>query len=105
MVFFGIFTLLTFVRLRETYHSKIKNRRLRELGLPVPASPPLAARVKVFATIALFRPIHMLFTEPIVGLVSLYVATEFATLFSFFAAVPYTFGRVYHFSLEQTGLV
>ena len=51
------------------------------------------------------RPIHMLTTEPLVTLVCLYVAVDFGILFSFFAAIPYTFGKVYGFELEQSGLV
>lgn len=47
----------------------------------------------------------MLFLEPIVGFICLYVSAEFGTLFSFFAAVPYTFGKVYQFTLEESGLV
>ncbi|KAK5989443.1 Major facilitator superfamily multidrug transporter mdrA [Cladobotryum mycophilum] len=47
----------------------------------------------------------MLFTEPIVAFICLYVAVDFGTLFSFFAAVPYTFGTVYHFDLEESGLI
>jgi Major Facilitator Superfamily len=105
MIFFAIFTMITFIPFRETFHSKLKQHRLKELGLPIPPTPPVGARIKAFATIALFRPIRMLFTEPIVGLTSLYVACMFATLFSFFAAFPYIFRTVYHFNLEQSGLV
>jgi hypothetical protein len=58
-------------------------------------------------TIAVLRPLQMLLTEPIVAMICLYVACMFATLFTFFAAVPYVFvsGAAYHFSLEQAGLV
>jgi hypothetical protein len=47
----------------------------------------------------------MLFTEPIVAFFSLYIAFNFAMLFTFFAAFPYVFEKVYHFSTEQSGLV
>jgi hypothetical protein len=47
----------------------------------------------------------MLFTEPIVAFLSLYVAFNFSVLFSFFAAFPYTFKKVYGFDTEQSGLV
>jgi hypothetical protein len=47
----------------------------------------------------------MLFTEPIVAFISLYVACEFATLFSFFAAVPLVFETIYRFDLEKSGLI
>lgn len=59
----------------------------------------------MFLTIALIRPVLMLFTEPIVTFICLYVAFEFATLFCFFASVPYVFQGVYHFSIESTGLI
>jgi len=47
----------------------------------------------------------MLLTEPIVAFLSLYVAFNFAVLFTFFAAFPYVFETVYHFTTEQSGLV
>jgi hypothetical protein len=47
----------------------------------------------------------MLFTEPIVSFICLYVACEFATLFTFFAAIPLIFQGVYHMSLEVSGLI
>jgi hypothetical protein len=46
-----------------------------------------------------------LVTEPIVTFLSLYVAFNFAVLFTFFASVPYVFGLVYHFDRGNTGLV
>lgn len=62
-------------------------------------------KLKSSATIALVRPIQMLLTEPIVTFICLYVACEFATLFSFFAAVPLVFQGIYGFGLEDSGLV
>lgn len=47
----------------------------------------------------------MLLFEPLVGFISLYTAFTFAVLFVFFAAIPYTFTKVYHFSTYQNGLV
>ncbi|KAJ5601214.1 hypothetical protein N7510_010748 [Penicillium lagena] len=105
MIFFAIFTLFTIAMAKETFHPVIRRRRAKELGQNIPPSPPLSAKIRLFATIALLRPILMLFTEPIVGLICLYVACEFATLFSFFAAIPLTFEGVYHFGIEDTGLV
>jgi hypothetical protein len=105
MVFFAIFTLLTIGLSRETFHPILKRRRSKELGLDLPPSPPLSSKIRLFATIALVRPIHMLVTEPIVAFICLYVACEFATLFSFFAAIPLIFQGVYHFHIEDSGLV
>ncbi|KAJ6010106.1 hypothetical protein N7522_005122 [Penicillium canescens] len=105
MVFFAIFTLITICISRETFHPILKRRRSKELGLDIPPSQPLSSKIRLFATIALVRPIHMLVTEPIVAFICLYVACEFATLFSFFAAIPLIFQGVYQFSIEDSGLV
>lgn len=105
LIFFAIFSLVLTALSHETFHPIIKRRLAKKRGDDVPPSPPLKARIKTFAVVALIRPVHMLFTEPIVAFIALYVSAEFGTLFSFFAAVPYTFGTVYHFSLEHSGLV
>ncbi|KAK3349580.1 major facilitator superfamily transporter [Lasiosphaeria hispida] len=106
MLFFCAFSLLLIVPFgRETFHPILKRRRAKQLGHTVSPSPPLREKAQEFLTITIFRPLLMLVTEPIVGLVCLYVSCEFATLFTFFAAVPYIFERVYDFSVEQTGLV
>lgn len=47
----------------------------------------------------------MLFTEPIVAFLGLYVGFNFAVLYSFFAAIPLVFESVYHFSIETSSLV
>ncbi|KAK0651008.1 major facilitator superfamily domain-containing protein, partial [Cercophora newfieldiana] len=105
-LFFCAFSLLLIIPFgRETFHSAIQRRRAKALNHPVDPSPPLNKRVQQFLTITILRPLHMLFTEPIVGLVCLYVSCEFATLFTFFAAVPYIFHSVYNFTVEQSGLV
>jgi hypothetical protein len=46
----------------------------------------------------------MLCTEPITIMLSLYTAFTFSVLFAFFAAYPYVFKSVYHFSTWQYGL-
>jgi len=89
----------------ETYHPVLKRRHLKNADPTSSEKPPVKTRVRTFLTVSLLRPLEMLFLEPIVSLVCLYVACEFATLFSFFAAVPYVFASVYHFTLEQQGLV
>lgn len=105
LIFSAIVAILTSLMGEETYHSKLKYRRAKNLGLSVPEQQPLKTRVGIFLTIALIRPFHMMVTEPIVGLTCLYVACEFATLFTFFAAIPFIFTSVYGFTIEQQGLV
>ena len=46
----------------------------------------------------------MLFIEPIVGFITLYVSFGFGVMFAFFEAYPYVFVSVYNFSLGQVGL-
>lgn len=106
MLFFLAFCLLLAVPFgRETFHPILQRRRAKQLGHALPPTPLKRSQVKQFLTITVLRPLLMLVTEPIVGLICLYVACEFATLFTFFAAVPYIFQSVYHFSSEQSGLV
>lgn len=106
MLFFLAFCLLLAVPFgRETFHPILQRRRAKQLGRPLPPATPMRRQVKQFLTTTVLRPLLMLVTEPIVGLICLYVACEFATLFTFFAAVPYIFQSVYHFSVEQSGLV
>lgn len=90
---------------QETFHSILRRRIAKEKGLSVSTPTPLSSQLRLFASTALLRPTQMLFTEPIVALVCLYVACNFATLFSFFAAVPDVFNEVYGFGLVDSGLV
>lgn len=55
--------------------------------------------------ITLLRPMKMLVTEPIVIFLSLYVAYNFAVIFTFFGSIPYVFYTVYGFDRKETGLV
>ncbi|RGP59015.1 hypothetical protein FSPOR_11637 [Fusarium sporotrichioides] len=105
LVFFSILAMIVAAFAHETFHPVIKRKLAKKNGLKIDPPPPLAARLKMFALVAVVRPIRMLLFEPITGFICLYVAAEFGTLFSFFAAVPYTFGRVYQFSIEESGLV
>ena len=47
----------------------------------------------------------MLLTEPVVGFLGLYVSFAFATVYAFYAAIPWAFERVYAFSITSQGLV
>jgi MFS family permease len=107
LVFFAIFSFLLTLFTHETYKKTLLLRRLKKRGLPPPPSPfpSTAAKLKFFLTVTVLRPIHMLVTEPIVGVFSLYVAFNFAVLYAFFAAFPLVFESVYGFDAEQTGLV
>jgi multidrug resistance protein len=93
--------------MEETYKKIILQNRAKRLEIPLPATtgPPGLAALKFLITVTLFRPIHMIFTEPIVGFFSLYIAFNFSVLFAFFDAFPIVFQGVYGFDLGSAGLV
>ncbi|KAF7718113.1 Uncharacterized protein PECH_002451 [Penicillium ucsense] len=89
----------------ETFPPVLKRRiASRESDYDIPKST-LLANTHQFVTVTLSRPVHMLFTEPIVSFICLYTAINFGVLFCYFAAVPYMVEKVYSFSTEQAGLV
>jgi DHA1 family multidrug resistance protein-like MFS transporter len=55
-------------------------------------------------TKTVIRPLHMLFTEPIVSFVCLYSSFQFALLYTFVVASPYVFSTAYGFGLGDQGL-
>ncbi|QDS75194.1 hypothetical protein FKW77_008712 [Venturia effusa] len=64
----------------------------------------IANAIKKFIRTSLTRPVHMLLSEPIAGLFSLYIAFNFAVQYSFFVAFPTVFEDVYGFDLGSQGL-
>lgn len=55
--------------------------------------------------VSLYRPIHMLFTEPVVFFFSLWISFSWAVLYLQFGSIPLVFETNHGFSLEQTGAV
>ncbi|KAI1308089.1 major facilitator superfamily domain-containing protein [Xylaria venustula] len=105
LVFFSVFALIWALIGSESYHPIIQRRRMKQLGITPPDAPPLADKLREFLTTGLVRPLHMMVTEPIVGLLCLYVAFIFGVLFNFFGSFFYVFESVYGFTLVQSGLV
>lgn len=91
--------------MKETYKSQILKVRAKKAGARYPGQQRAAWEAsRVFVTSTLTRPVHMGFTEPVAGLLALYVAFNFAMMYSFFAAFPAVFAETYGFSLGQIGL-
>jgi hypothetical protein len=107
LIFFAIFSFIVTLFTSETYKKTILTRRAKRLNISLPPSPfpTAAAKIRFMLAVTLLRPLHMLATEPIVAFLSIYVSFNFSVLFSFFAAFPYVFQSVYHFSVEGRGLV
>lgn len=88
----------------ETYKKIILQKRAKKLGVSPPPRPEIVEYVRILITVTLFRPVYMLFSEPIIALFGIYNAFTFSILFGYFAAYPYTFSTVYGFNTWQTGL-
>ncbi|KAL5115943.1 hypothetical protein ACEQ8H_006165 [Pleosporales sp. CAS-2024a] len=56
-------------------------------------------------SLSLYRPFHLLFTEPVVFFFSLWVAFSWAVLYLTLAAIPLVFQTNHGFSLEQANAV
>lgn len=61
-------------------------------------------QVRQFITSTIVRPLHMITTEPLVGLICLYTGFQFALLYTFVVASPWVFKTVYEFSLSAQSL-
>lgn len=56
-------------------------------------------------SISVYRPFHLLFTEPVVFSFSLWVSFAWAVLYLTFASVPYVFEDVYGWTMENAGYI
>jgi MFS family permease len=91
-IILGVVMLLTFP-VPETYHPyRVKKNRNHKTDY------------KKVLRVAFTRPLHMLFTEPIVFSTSLACAIIQAILFCWYIAYPVIFARVYGFSEKEQGL-
>jgi hypothetical protein len=95
-----IFSMFT----KETYKKIIRKYRAKANGEPLQPGPSGFALLKFIIGVVLFRPIHMLLTEPIVISFAVYISFNFAILFRFLTLIPLIFSRVYNFSNAQSGL-
>ncbi|KAF3910168.1 hypothetical protein ABW21_db0200465 [Orbilia brochopaga] len=87
---------------RETYRKTILVAQARKDKKQIKKPPPKES-LKALFTITLFRPIRMIFVEPIVTFVSLYNGFCFAVFFAFFESIPYVLMNVYHSSSRAIG--
>ncbi|ETI24209.1 hypothetical protein G647_03578 [Cladophialophora carrionii CBS 160.54] len=87
----------------STDPEKRRNRTCR-IRWKVKADEERASLGKMIV-VSLYRPITMLFTEPVVFWFSLWIAFSWAVLYLQFGSIPLVFEVSYGFSLEHTGLV
>ena len=91
---------------RETYKKTILQRRAKKAGILEPCKDDKTwlQHVSYFATTLLIRPVHMLFTEPIVGFVCLYNGFIFGLMYTFIIALPWVYQHYYDFDTTAVNL-
>ncbi|KAL4918319.1 major facilitator superfamily domain-containing protein [Aspergillus aurantiobrunneus] len=78
--------------------------RVRRIRWKVKSDEQRQSLVQMIS-ISLYRPFHMLVTEPVVFFFSLWVSFSWAVLYLQFGSIPLVFKTNYLFNLEQTGAV
>lgn len=94
------------VGMPETYPRHVLKRKHIKHGLAPPMLAPAGSgtNIREALQVTFLTPIEMLFIEPVVILVTLYLGFNFAVLFSFFISVPAVLEGVYNFTVPQVGL-
>ncbi|KAI4225211.1 MAG: hypothetical protein L6R36_004075 [Xanthoria steineri] len=89
----------------ETYPREILRSRGRRLGHSIQlAKAESGVTVAEMAQTTIFTPLAMAVSEPVVAMVTLYLALNYAVLFQWFIAVPAVLALTYNFTLHQVGL-
>jgi MFS family permease len=97
--------LLFGIGMSETYQREIPRRRARRAGRKIQQEPAQSGvTASQMARVTILDPVRMLFTDPIVGLISVVLIFNFAIVFQWFATVPAVLASVYGFDLEHIGL-
>lgn len=109
-VFWGVATCVFAFGMKETYKKTILERDNKDNNKEKPSPgrklPTLSwSAISKWASESLVRPLQLLFTEPIVLFLSLYIGFDFAVLYAFFASLPLVFQKTYNFNSHQNGLV
>jgi len=97
--------LLFGIGMSETYQREIPRRRARRAGRKIQQEPAQSGvTASQMARVTILNPIRMLFTEPIVALISIVLIFNFALVFQWFVTVPAVLASVYGFDLKHIGL-
>ncbi|KAJ4004825.1 hypothetical protein NW766_011559 [Fusarium irregulare] len=89
----------------ETYNREILRTRIRfnRSGIKLPCAQSGVTQAEM-ARITFLTPIKMLFFEPLVTLISLYLGLNFAVVFQWFISVPIALAGNYNFDVSDSGL-
>ncbi|RFU27125.1 hypothetical protein B7463_g9217, partial [Scytalidium lignicola] len=61
--------------------------------------------ITTMISISVYRPMHLLLTEPVVFFFSLWVAFAWAVLYLTFGSIPLVFSRSHNFDIQESGAV
>lgn len=84
--------------------SSVANTRLVRIRWLVKEDEERSSLGKMI-TISVYRPFHLLFTEPVVFFFSLWVAFAWAVLYLTFGSIPLVFSRQYGWDTEESGWI
>ncbi len=106
IIFFLIAFYIPIIFTEESYKKIILRRRAKKLNIEGPPKDDLSAAqfVQHFLRTQLIRPVHMLFTEPIVSLVCLYNGFLFGLIYLFVIASPWVYETYYDFGITGQSL-
>ena len=105
----AIVSTLLLLATRESRASHLLEQRVRLIRKAIgdaslrTQDPDRVPDLRTFVRVVLFRPLRLLFTEPIVSMVSAISALAFALIYLFTEVVPIVYGN-YGFSNQETSL-
>lgn len=109
MIFAGVVTAFCFT-IPETFAPVLLRKRAEKLRKET-GNPNITTEQEMFQasfsqvlTETLIRPFQMLLTEPILLLMSMYIALIYGLLYAFFFSFPVVFGEGYHWNDGLVGL-
>ena len=93
------------IAMPDTYPREIQRRRAKRTGQPLKLLPAQSGvTLADMFTVTFLSPSKMLFTEPIVIALTLYVGFIFGVTFQWFIAIPAVLETTYSFSVQQVGI-
>lgn len=97
-------SLLIGIRMPETYRRQVVRTTAKRLGQPHNLPRALSGTtLSQMAKLTLFDPLIMLCSQPLIIMITLYLALNFGVLFSWFIAVPTVLEGVAKYTPRQVG--
>lgn len=101
---FVLAALLLGITAPETYRRELVRQRARALKQPSPLEPALSGvTFREMARLTVIDPIIIFVRQPVVTMITLYLALNFGVLFSWFITVPVVLETVAKFTPQQVG--